>query len=276
MPISLVVLAAGFSTRYGSSKQMEVLGPNGETIPLYSVIDAIKIGFSEVIFVIRREQIEFQDYMNLHLKGKIKVSYVYQDVDDIPKAYHREKPWGTGHAVYVLRKILKSPFCVINADDYYGFKALEEMYFFLKHSCNEVNYALLGYPIRKTLPEVGSVNRGLCQVENGVLKGIKEALQITWDTKQIYYNHQVIGEDTICSMGCFAFHPSIFQILEEKLIEFLEKNPKENDEFFLTDVLNEILDKIDVSVILSPSKWVGLTNKNDLSWVKENLNIEKN
>lgn len=276
MPISLVVLAAGFSTRYGSSKQMEVLGPNGETIPLYSVLDAIKIGFSEVIFVVRREQVGFQDYMNHHLKGKIKVSYVYQDVEDIPKVYNRKKPWGTAHAVYVLRKILKNPFCVINADDYYGFKGLEKMYFFLKHSCNEKKYALLGYPIRKTLPKTGSVNRGLCQVENGFLKEIKEALCITWDTEQIYYDNQVISEDTICSMGCFAFHPSIFQILEEKIIEFLNKNPEESDEFFLTEVLNEILYKIDISVIISPSKWVGLTNKNDLSWVKENLNIEKN
>lgn len=262
MQISLVILAAGFGTRFKSGlKQSAGVGPNGEWILDYSIYDAIKIGFDEVILVIRSDMKDFEEKMNRKYQNRIKISYVYQNIEDIPIEIDLkkiEKPWGTAHAIYSLRNNLNNPFCVIHADDYYGKDALEKMYSFLKNDCNEFNYAMVGYLLNNTLVEGKGVNRAICKIENSYLKEIKEYLNII----------SLDSENTICSMGLFGFHNNIFDYLENLLIDYL--NGSKDKEFLLPDVVNNLICKnINVKVLETNSKWIGITYSEDLEGVKK-------
>ena len=261
--VSLVILAAGFGTRFkGSLKQSKEVGPNGEWILDYSIYDAIKIGFSDIVLVIRNDMKDFEEQMKKKYENKIHISYVYQELDDIPLKieYEREKPWGTAHAIYALRNHVKNPFCVIHADDYYGKDALFKMYQFLTHECNDGTYAMVGYSIFSTLPSEGKVNRAICSIESGNLKQIKEVIGI----KKGDYDNQVI-----CSMGLFGFSTSIFSYLEKSFIEFLKQDTT-NQEFMLPSVVNEILNNpVKIKVLPTNSSWIGMTYVEDVSKVKE-------
>ena len=185
MEPTLLILAAGMASRYGSMKQIQSFGPGGETIMDYSIYDAIRAGFKKVVFIIRKEFAkDFQDIFEPKLKGRVAVDYVYQDLksftDSIAIPAERSKPWGTAHAVLCAKDVVNEPFAVINADDFYGKDAFDKSYQFLTKECNEKVYAIIGYELLKTLSENGTVNRGVCQVDDkGNLTSIAERLNIS-------------------------------------------------------------------------------------------------
>jgi len=264
MQISFVILAAGLGTRFKNGvKQAASVGPNDEWILDYSIYDAKRAGFNDFVLVIREDMKEFEEVMNKKYADTTKIRYVYQKMEDIPYAVSikREKPWGTGHAVYSLRKSINNPFCVINADDYYGKDAIFKMYDFLKNECNENNYAMIGYPLIETLSENSGVNRGICEIEDNYLKSIEEVYNIT----------ECNDKDIICSMSLFGFHNSIFDYLEQELILFLKNDS--DKEFLLTNIINKLLGyNINVKVIKTTSKWFGITYYEDLEKAKNILN----
>ena len=185
MEPTLLILAAGMASRYGSMKQIEGFGPGGETIMEYSIYDAIRSGFKKVIFIIRKEFADdFQEIFEPKLKGKIEIDYVYQDLKSFTDGFtvpaERSKPWGTAHAVLCAKDAINEPFAVINADDFYGRDAFAKAYSFLTKECNEKVYSIISYELLKTLSENGTVNRGVCQVDKqGNLTSIAERLNIS-------------------------------------------------------------------------------------------------
>src|SRR5215217_8856340 len=184
MKPTLLILAAGMASRYGSMKQIDGFGPNGETIIDYSIYDAIKAGFGKVVFIIKEEfQDNFKAIFEPKLNGKIETEYVFQNFDlkqfGIEEEIYREKPWGTAHAILSARNVIKEPFCVINADDYYGLDSFQKMVKFLTTEANDSNYSIIGYQIGKTLSDFGSVSRGVCKTNDaGYLEEIIERTQV--------------------------------------------------------------------------------------------------
>lgn len=270
MSVSLVVLAAGLGSRFkGGVKQASSVGPNGEWIMDYSIYHAIEVGFNRIIFVIRKDMEDF--FIPEVLKkyqDKIKVEFVFQKMDDLPisVSIHREKPWGTGHAIYALRHILNEPFMVMNADDYYGKETFLKMYSFLTEQCDFNHFSIVGYPLRQTLSDRGSVNRGICDIKKNRLVGIQEVLGIQKDLSN--QNHILLHDDMICSMGVYGFNPSIFPLLEEEFISFLKNDL--SCEFMIPEVIQSLLKQgIQVDVLPSTDEWIGMTYFEDLKAVKE-------
>ncbi|MFC0876252.1 NDP-sugar synthase [Saccharicrinis sp. FJH2] len=277
MKPTLVILAAGMGSRYGGLKQIDGFGPNGEAIIEYSVFDAIRAGFGKVVFVVR-ESIEeaFKAHFGSKFEGKIDVEYVYQELDNIPAGLsvpaERTKPWGTGHAVLVAKDAVKTPFAVINADDFYGRDAFETVATELSATTNEAKtYYLLGYEVQKTLSDFGSVSRGVCSVDNnGNLADIVERTKIYKDGGKIVYDengsiHELAPEQPV-SMNFMAFTPSAFTYYEAYFNEFIKTNvdnPKA--EFYMPTVLNTLISKgeAEVKVLSTTAQWFGVTYKED-------------
>lgn len=276
MKPTLLVLAAGMGSRYGGLKQLDEVGPNGETIIDYSVYDAIRAGFGKVVFVIR-ENIEapFKEKITSKFEGKIDIQFAFQEVntviegvDEIPE---RAKPWGTGHAVLVAKDLINEPFAVVNADDYYGIEAFQKMADFLSNNCNEENYCMVGFQLKNTLSENGSVSRGVCSAdENGYLTTVTERTSIRRIGDVICYEEDdkkyFLDDDTIVSMNLWGFHHNVFEHSREMFIEFVKNNmdsPKA--EFYIPLVVNDLLqrDAIKLSVLTSTEKWYGVTYKED-------------
>ncbi|HKH59180.1 MAG TPA: sugar phosphate nucleotidyltransferase [Flavitalea sp.] len=285
MEPTLLILAAGMASRYGSMKQIQSFGPGGETIMDYSIYDAIRAGFKKVVFIIRKEFAkDFQDIFELRLKGKVSLDYVYQDLQSFSDGFQipadRTKPWGTAHAVLCAKDAVHEPFAVINADDFYGRDAFEKAYKFLTTDCNEKVYSIIGYELLKTLSENGTVNRGVCQVDHlGNLTSIAERLNIAKkDGKIICDDNQEPKElpiDSQVSMNFWCFHPSIFQYSERLFREFLQKNienPKA--EFFIPIVADQFINDREgvIKEIPTTAQWFGVTYKEDAPDVKESLN----
>ena len=268
--VSLVIMAAGMGSRFkGGIKQLTSVGPNGETIMELSVKNAIDIGFEEVIFILRPEIYnEFMNTVGKRLTREVTTRFVFQQVDDIPleyRNYTREKPWGTGHAILSLKKI-NNPFVVINADDYYGYDTLQDVYDYLsKQDINTYNYCMAGYMLRNTLSPSGGVSRGICKVENGCLTDIKEVFNITKDSN--------IDMDSVTSMNVWGFTPTIINELMKQFIPFIKENYQSNNEFMLPVVIKNLIkeNKANVKVIPTTDKWFGLTYMEDLHYVKEKL-----
>lgn len=268
--LSLVIMAAGMGTRYkGGIKQLTKVGPNDETIMELSINDAIKAGFKEVVFILRKEIYpEFMELVGKKIEEKIKARYVFQEVTDLPQEYNnceRTKPWGTGHAVLTL-KTMDNPFVVINADDYYGYDTLKSIYEYLSKQDNDTyNYCMAGYLLKNTLSESGGVSRGICQVEDGYLKDVKETFNITKDTD--------IDLDSIVSMNMWGFTPTVLAELDHYFKLFLKDNYNTNNEFMLPEVIKELIykNKANVKVIPTSDKWFGLTYVEDLEYVKKEL-----
>ena len=213
----LVVLAAGMGSRYGGLKQIDSVDEAGHIIIDYSIYDAMKAGFRDFVFIIKKEiEADFRQVMDAHILGKdINVSYVFQELDKLPEGYSvpdgRKKPWGTAHAIACCDGVVDAPFAVVNADDYYGENAFKEMYQFLKNTENDEksHYCMVGYRVANTVTDKGAVTRGVCQAEGGYLTGITETYGIETDGERIF--HTVDGEksfldpNTIVSMNLWGF-----------------------------------------------------------------------
>ena len=285
MKPTLMILAAGMASRYGSMKQTEGFGPSGETIMDYSIYDAIKAGFGKVVFIIRKDFAEnFKASFEPKLVGKIATRYVYQEMNSFTEGFNipedRSKPWGTAHAVLCAKNVINEPFAVINADDFYGRNAFEKAYDFLNNECDEKTYSLIGYQLNKTLSEHGTVSRGVCDVdENGNLVSITERTKIYKEQNRIVYedNGQKIPVDLNArvSMNFWCFHPSVFGLIENQFKQFLNdhiENPK--SEFFIPIVADHFIKNEGgvVKVISTSSQWFGVTYKEDAPVVAKSLN----
>ena len=290
MKPTLLILAAGMASRYGSMKQIDGFGPSGETIIDYSIYDAIKAGFGKVVFIIKEEFVEnFKDIFEPKLKGRIETDYVFQNFDlkqfGIEEEIYREKPWGTAHAILSGRNTVKEPFCVINADDYYGFDAFEKMVHFLKHDASDSNFSIIGYQIGKTLSDFGSVSRGVCKVDDaGNLNEIVERTQIYKKDGVIVYEEDgkeyPLGFETPVSMNFWGFTPAVFKITEDLFKDFaLANKDKPKAEFFIP-LIGENLVKSNTAtfkVVPTASQWFGVTYKEDKPFVQESItNLVKN
>ena len=290
MQPTLLILAAGMASRYGSMKQIEGFGPSGETIMDYSIYDAIRAGFTKVVFIIRADFADnFKNIMEPKLKGKIATDYVYQDMHSFTGHFkvpaERTKPWGTAHAVLCAKDAVKEPFAVINADDFYGRDAFEKAYAFLTKQVNEKLYCIIGYELAKTLSDNGTVSRGVCQVDaNDNLVSIAERTKIYQDGKKITYEEGdkkfEVPFDSKVSMNFWGFDPSVFAYTQKIFAEFLEEqgtNPKA--EFFIPIIGDKLIKegKGNIKVIPTAAQWFGVTYKEDAPGVQASLNalIEK-
>lgn len=294
MKPTLVVLAAGMGSRYGGLKQLDGLGPNGETIMDYSVYDALQAGFGKVVFVIRHSfEEEFRDKIVSKYEKKIPVEVVFQELDYLPKGFtlnpEREKPWGTNHALLMAKDVVHEPFAIINADDFYG----RESYQILAGRLQQMgalthSYCIIGYMLGNTLSDSGSVARGVCEVnEDGYLTKIVERTQIeridgvpcfldsdgTW---------KKLTDTTPVSMNMWGFTPDYFELSEEAFVDFLNRNQNNlKSEFLIPTVANDLVEKniVDIRVINTPSQWFGVTYAKDrpevVQKIKELVNAGK-
>ena len=285
MKPTLVVLAAGMASRYGSMKQTQGFGPAGETIMEYSIYDAIRAGFGKVVFLIREEfETMFQENFGNKLAGKIEVGYAFQEltkyIGDRTIPDERKKPWGTAHAVLCCKGIVNEPFAVINADDFYGRDGFEKAYKFLTTSAEPDKFAIIGYELKKTLSDNGSVSRGVCNVDAaGNLVDINERTKIYRNQQGIItYEDEAglheVSEDASVSMNFFAFPPEFINECETYFGEFLNEeinNPK--SEFFIPLVVDKAVKSgnINVQVIPTSSQWFGVTYKEDAPEVKASV-----
>jgi len=285
MKPTLLILAAGMASRYGSMKQVDGFGPNGETIIDYSIYDAIRAGFGKVTFIIREEFLDsFKAIFAPKLEGKIEIDFVFQSYDlskyGINKTIERQKPWGTGHAVLEASKQINEPFCVINADDFYGYDAFKKMADFLNNGVTDENYSLIGYQVDKTLSENGSVSRGICKVSaDGNLVEINERTKVYEKEGAIVYeddngNITPLDDDARASMNFWGFTPAIFKQTEPMFKSFVEANENNPKAEFFIPLMAESLVKsgaANFKVIPTASKWFGVTYKEDKPIVQESL-----
>jgi dTDP-glucose pyrophosphorylase len=286
MKPTLVILAAGMASRYGSQKQTQSFGPAGETIMDYSIYDAIRAGFENVVFIIREDFAEnFKAIFEPKLKGKINTKYVYQHLDaftggrTIPA--ERTKPWGTAHAVLCCKGAVNEPFAVINADDYYGRDAFVKAFDFLTTQCNEQTYCIIGYELKNTLSDNGSVSRGVCEVDAAHnLTDINERTSIFRDTNgTITYTDasgaHPVAEESLVSMNYLCFAPGFIDLCETQFHDFLDQHMHEpKAEFFIPLATKNFIQsgKGVVKVIPTSAKWFGVTYKEDAPGVQASIN----
>ncbi len=287
MKPTLFVLAAGMGSRYGGLKQLDGLGPNGETIMDYSIYDAIKAGFGKIVFVIRESfEKDFKAVVVDKFKNLIEVETVFQDIKNVPEGCtynpEREKPWGTNHAVLMGKDVIKEPFAVINADDFYGQESFAVLADFLRSVEGKNNeYSMVGYHVGNTLSESGSVSRGVCVVdENGYLKTVVERTHIEEKGGKIIYIDEnseevVIEPNTPVSMNMWGFTPDYFDYSIEYFKEFLAENgQKLKSEFYIPLAVNNLIvsEKAKCKVLDTTSKWFGVTYAEDRPQVVLKIN----
>lgn len=283
MKPTLVILAAGMASRYGSMKQVEGFGPSGETIMDYSIFDAIRAGFGKVVFIIRKQFADnFRSIFEPKLKGKIAIEYVFQELDSFTNGFDtpadRTKPWGTAHAVLCAKDVVNEPFAVINADDFYGSNAFKNAAAFLHTGCSEKNYAIVGYDLVKTLSEHGTVNRGVCSLDsNGHLAAITERINIAKKDGKIVCEDGLepkeFSPSARVSMNFWCFDRSFFPYTQELFSKFLQDHGKElKSEFFIPIVADQFIKEGGkVDVIPTSSLWFGVTYKEDAPFVQQSL-----
>ena len=279
MKPTLFVLAAGMGSRYGGLKQLDGLGPHGETIMDYSIYDAIHAGFGKVVFVIRKDfEDDFRSKILSKYEGHIPVEVVFQSTQDLPEGFTcpagRTKPWGTNPALLMGRNVIKEPFAIINSDDYYGRNSFEVMAQELSNlpEGSKHNYSMLGFKVGNTMSESGSVSRGVCETVDGYLTGIVERTSIAYDENHnIFFDdeqgHSVqLAPDTPVSMNFWGFTPDYFDYSEQAFVEFLKAHINEpKSEFFIPTVVNRLISekKARVKVLKTDSKWFGVTYSAD-------------
>lgn len=279
MKPTLFVLAAGMGSRYGGLKQLDGLGPHGETIMDYSIYDAIHAGFGKVVFVIRKDfEDDFRRKILSKYEGHIPVEVVFQSTQDLPEGFTcpagRTKPWGTNHALLMGRNVIKEPFAIINSDDYYGRNSFEVMARELSNlpEGSKHNYSMLGFKVGNTMSESGSVSRGVCETVDGYLTGIVERTSIAYDEQHnIFFDDEQgrsvqLDPDTPVSMNFWGFTPDYFDYSEQAFVEFLKAHIDEpKSEFFIPTVVNRLISekKARVKVLKTDSKWFGVTYSAD-------------
>ncbi len=276
MKPTLLILAAGIGSRYGGVKQMDQIGPSGESIIDYSVYDAIRAGFEKVVFVLNPKIIDdFKDVYEKRLEGKIEAEYILQELSNIPDGvdYNKDrvKPWGTAHAVMVAKNYINEPFAVINADDFYGKEAYKVMSDYLSQLNNKsTDYSMVGYRLKNTLSENGSVSRGICSLESGALSDVVERTKIYQENSKIIFeedgNKNEISGESIVSMNFWGFSPKFFVQMEEDFRKFIIHNANNlKAEFYIPFVVNNLIvsKEAKVKVLTSESSWFGVTYKED-------------
>lgn len=284
MKPTLVVLAAGMGSRYGGLKQVDPVGPSGEAILDYSVFDAVRGGFGKVVFVIRHDfEEEFKLKVGSKYEGVIPVDYAFQDITDLPEPYAvpegRSKPWGTAHATRAARSVVKEPFAVINADDFYGRDAFAKLGEFLSNA-KPMEFAMVGYRLDLTLSENGSVARGICKVANdGSLEGVTEMTKLvkageTAENQEDPANPVKVPLDARVSMNLWGFTPELFDELERRFPQWLEANvAKEKSEWYIPFVVDELIKegRASCKVIPTQSRWFGVTYREDKPFVTSEI-----
>jgi choline kinase len=285
MKPTLVILAAGMASRYGSMKQVQSFGPGGETIMDYSIYDAIRAGFGKVVFIIRAQYAaQFQSIFEPKLKGLIETEYVFQELDSFTNGYSfptdRSKPWGTAHAVLCAKEVVKEPFAVINADDFYGRNAFEQAVRFLQTGCDTRTFGIVGYDLAATLSEHGTVNRGVCQLnKEGDLASITERINIARVNGIIACQDgltpETLSEDTKVSMNFWCFATSFFDRTATQFVNFLNDSGQElKSEFFIPLVADQFIQEGGkIKVVPTQSSWFGVTYKEDAPFVQQSLEI---
>ena len=260
MKTELLIMAAGMGSRFGGLKQIEPLGPNGEIILDFSVYDAVKAGFDKVVFVIKKEiEKDFRAACGKRIEKMIDVEYAFQEKDNLPYGFTlpetREKPWGTGQAVLSAKDIIKSPFAVINADDYYGRESYEIIH---NHLVSDDDMCMVGYKLGNTITENGTVTRGVCETENGYLTKITECGGLDKNS-----NYPM---DTIVSMNMWGLDTDVFAFIENQFSLFLKENINEpKKEFLLPTILNDRMNQENkkIKVLSTDSQWYGVTYRED-------------
>ncbi|HEV2320064.1 MAG TPA: sugar phosphate nucleotidyltransferase, partial [Verrucomicrobiae bacterium] len=267
--LTLLVLAAGIGSRYGGLKQMDPIGANGETIIDYSIHDAIRAGFGRAVFVIRRDiESQFREVVGVRFEKKIAVDYVFQELNKLPQGYSlspkRTKPWGTGQAILTAADVVRGPFAAINADDFYGansFRALAD------HLASDpADFAMVGFVLRNTLSEFGSVARGVCTITpDGFLESVTEMTKIQREGGDVTAcgpdgaGHRLSGDETV-SMNMWGFTPALFGELRKRFCEFLESHGQEEKaEFYIPSAVNDIVQagRARVKMLHTPDSWFG-------------------
>lgn len=285
MKPTLLILAAGMGSRYGKLKQMDSFGPNGETIIEYSIYDAIAAGFGKLVFIVRDSfKTEFETYFRSKLDGKIDMEFVSQELNIIPDGMsyseERQKPWGTAHAIWVAKNVINEPFGVINADDYYGVEAYSQLASFLTDQQNNKDFAVVAYYLRNTLSDHGTVNRGVCTLnQEGHLIDVKECVKIKRDLDGIIRypldeGNAELSEDTLVSMNMWGFLPSYFEYCESMFIDFLKnEGMKLTSEFYIPTLVDNLIKNniLNVSVIDTESDWFGVTYQEDKPFVMDKI-----
>ena len=282
MKTSLVIMAAGIGSRFGKGiKQLEKVGPNGEIIMDYSIIDAKKAGFDKVIFIIRRDiEKDFKEIIGNRIEKIIECEYAFQEIDDVPLKYrtmNRTKPWGTGHAILAAAPYIHEPFAVINADDYYGPEGFVKIHDYLISHQNDYDYCMAGYLLTNTLSENGGVTRGVCKLnDKDELISIKESYHVEKKGDSIISdNNPDIEMDDIVSMNFFGFQTSILTELKERFDIFLSQLQKDDikSEFLVPEVVSNMIQekKATVKVLPTSDRWFGITYQEDKNSVKEEI-----
>ena len=282
----LVVMAAGMGSRYGGLKQIDPVGPSGEIIIDYSIHDAIEAGFEKVVFIIRPEiEDAFREKVGDSLDGRIETAYAFQTLDALPAGMTcppaRQKPWGTGHAVFCAKDLIDAPFAVINADDFYGRAAFSKLYNYLEAAADTdtYDYCMVGYVLNNTLTDHGHVSRGVCRVDaEGRLAGIDERTKIQRFGAEVKYTDDegatwtAIDPQSIASMNMFGYTPSILDELESRFVAFLEEKGQEpKSEFFIPLVTSDLIaeGKAAVHILPTDAHWLGVTYQEDTPVVQK-------
>ncbi len=286
MKPTLLVLAAGMGSRYGGLKQLDGVGPCGETIMDYSVFDAVRAGFGKVVFVIRKDfRKEFEDIIVSRYDKFVEIELVEQDTNKLPEGFvpkqKREKPWGTGHATLMAAEVIDTPFAVINADDFYGaqsFKALAD--FLVSQEGQRGKFCMVGFALNNTLSENGEVSRGICSVDsNNYLTDVEEHHKVKENNgvitgEDMSGQTQVLDSNSYASMNMWGFTPDIFTEGQKMFIDFLKENcDNPTKEFYIPLVVNTSIkeNKATVKVLSSPDKWFGITYQQDKEKVIKKL-----
>lgn len=273
--ITLLIMAAGMGSRYGGLKQLDAIGPSGETIIDYSVYDAIKAGFTKVVFIIRKDfEQEFKSKITDKYEGQIQVEFAFQDLNDLPDEFTcpegREKPWGTGHAILSARDVINEPFVAINGDDFYGRESFKVVADYYRKGAN--SFSMVAFKLDKTLSSFGGVTRGLCTVNDEKLNTVIETADLEKTDYGVSSNRDIelYGSEPV-SMNVWGFTPILFKYLEEKFVEFLSENGTEmKSEYLIPSVVNELIQsgQETVHVLRSGATWFGVTYKEDKPFVE--------
>jgi hypothetical protein len=289
MKPTLLVLAAGMGSRYGGLKQMDPMGPNGETVLDYSVFDAIRAGFGKVVFVIREDFAEaFREGVGTRFAGRIEVDYAFQKLNDLPDGFSipqgREKPWGTAHAVRAARHVIDGPFAVVNADDFYGadaYQVIARWFASLTEDGGKSHYSMVGYPLKNTLSDHGAVNRGICRTgDDRLLTDVEEVVEIARGDDGVARGTRLdgsiaeIADDSPVSMNFWGFTRSFFDQIEAHFTGFLrERGGEMKSECYIPTVVDDLIrrDEADCLVLDTSARWFGVTYPDDKPHVVESI-----